>query len=510
MSAPVWVAGDAVAPGLSPYLLERLGGAGAALGFAPGLSVCRARMDGGALRIDPPAGAAPDDALALAARDARVLDAAVPLSLAPRALAPDDAAPGPGDTRGACPDALRDARALLAAVDLAPAFAHERFRRADGGSRLDYLWLQDVPHDGAAGGPPFGRVWTGQALDALLARWRRGGGVDEEGLYRAVGMIDLARPDARAAARAATHGTAVLDRLGGAPPGGRAAGDAVDRDPAAFPLAAVGLPEGVVSDTSGAFNAFFVMAGIDRLLRHAAARGRARGRPLPVVVTIALGLTGGSKEGTGTLERYLARVAAASVPGLGPVRFVLPSGNHRQSRQRAVVEAAMGPDDRPLWWRLPPDDATPSFLEIWGRRRDARPDACGLSVLAAPPGLPATAPLAAPAFDRLHALRLGGRTVLRALAQWVPDPPGHDAPRRGRELLTLIAPPTRPERHGADAAPPGDWLLAVAAAPGIDPAAPFPCDLFIQRDDTLTGRRRLGRQSRFRDDAFRPRDAGGR
>jgi hypothetical protein len=420
------------------------------------------------------------------------------------------------------PALSRDAVAI-GVVDGPVAFAHSRFRLASGATRLDWLWLLDAPRGDEPGDAPFGRELTGPGVDALIARRRTPDGVDEESVYRDVGALDMARPHARDLARRATHGTAVLGLAGGVapaapPPDPEAPGPADDararsvaRRPQDFPLMVAALPARLLADTSGAFTAAHVVLALDRMLRRAALLGRRRGRPLDIALCLSLGLTGGPCDGSGLLERYIDGVGAADVPGLGVRRFVLPVGNARQSMLRARLDAPLGPDAPPLWWRLPPDDATPSFLEIWSGPLPAPPVRCGLTLGVRLPGAAAPAMLEAPAFGHVYALGPAGGRVARAYVQWLPL----DAARpggEGRARIVLAAPPTLPGVAPAGpcdgVAPPGLWRLTVTQA---DPGAAWdPCDLFVQRDDSLEVDRPHGRQSRLVDPLCRRFDDAGR
>jgi hypothetical protein len=493
---PSWVAVGTLGPdepAIAPY--QRLAG-----GEPPDAATLARLSEGG-------------DALWGVALRAGLLAQRLPSTLALRAP-PAAIAPAPG--RG-----LPDHAVAIGLVDGPVAFAHRRLRRASGASRLDWLWLLDGAAAPGGGDAPFGCELHGAALAELLARHAVPGGVDEESLYRAVGHLDMARAFTRDVARAATHGAAVLGLAACGPrpraddpddPGafGREIIDAaVDAGPEAFPLMVAALPARVLGDTSGAFNALHVVLALDRMLRRAASLGLGRARPLPVVVSISLGLNGGPGDGSGLLERYIDAVSAADIPGLGERRFVLPVGNERQSRLAGSIEAPMAADGRPLWWRLPPDDGTPSFLEVWTRPLASRPEACALALSLAPPGEAGPAPLERAEFGRIYALAVANGTVARAFVQWIAqDPARPGGPGRGRILVAV--PPTRPDSGapGDAPAPPGDWRL-VATGTGADRSC-FPCDLYVQRDDSLDVDRPRGRQSRLVDPAWLPFDETGR
>jgi hypothetical protein len=366
---------------------------------------------------------------------------------------------------------------FIGIVDDAIAFAHQRFRLPDGGTRFDYLWLQGVPYVG--GDVPFGRELVRSEIDRLLGEHR-----SEAGVYRAVGLIEMGRPTVQHVAQAFSHGTAELDAAAGYRPD--------DPAGAARPIAAVCLPPEVISDTLGSFAEDYIMQGLDRLLAHLERRRAAASRPVPAVINISLARTGGPKDGTSLLDRYLEQ----TVQDHRPLRYVLPAGNHRLSRCRARFDAR---SERALeaTWRLPPDDWTPSFLEIWGPPRADKPEAPSLSLGLRLPGSPES--ISVPDLQMEHYRRLlagPDKELAWVYRQWI------EAPDRsgGRERFTIVTFPTRGSGD-ASTAPAGDWLI------GIEPAsdAPLPIDLYIQRDDTIPGFRRRGRQSYFVDAGYRNR-----
>jgi hypothetical protein len=81
--------------------------------------------------------------------------------------------------------------------------------------------------------------------------------------------------------------------------------------------------------------------------------------------------------------------------------------------------------------------------------------------------------------------------------------PAADGSGRARQRVVLVAPPTVADRG---AGPPGDWRIVLRATGD----RPLRADLFIQRDDTLPGFRRRGRQSRFVDPGYAARGLDGR
>ena len=399
-------------------------------------------------------------------------------------LNPAASAPGEDDGAFLHPEAApRPGPAcVVGVIDDAIPLALERLavRGSDGAlrSRIASAWMMGAP--AGPGEVRFGREWRGPAIDALLnGRRVPGAGIDEEAVYRGAGLWRAARGPLHAGGRRAAHGAAVADLAAGADPDDRAARQR--------PIVAACLPPEVTRDTSGTFAAWFVLLGtlhvLDRARRLAAALGRP---PLPVVVNLSYGVTAGAKDGSGLVEGFQRLVAERGVAGVGPVRFVLPMGNHRQGRLRARLT-----DGATLRWQVPPDDATPSFVELRGPPLGAPPDPMTFAL--APPG-------ATPFETRLphgtaSELTLGGTHAARAYSGLARTPDG-----RFREVLTIALPPT--DEAAGPGGRPGAWSLTVRGA------GPF--DAQVQRDDAVPGFGGGARQVRLVDDVWRSVDERGR
>lgn len=395
----------------------------------------------------------------------------------------------------ALPDA--DAGCIIAVIDDAIPFAHERFRLASGHSRVASIWVQDARfRPGAAGADlPSGIELRGAEIDHWLAQVAAGTLPGEDAIYRGTGVVDMTRASTQSAAFEAGHGAAVADL---------AAGFAPD-DPAArnHPILAVNLPPKITEDSMGTLapisilaSILFVISRARRLCRLVEAR---TGRPvgsvrLPFVVNLSFGLTAGSRDGSSLLELFMDAVSMQGAPDLGPVRFVLPTGNHRLSRLHGRLRP--GED---LGWRLPPDDRTVTALEIWGPVLDTAPQQKMQVTLTAPGHAPATT-----AFTDIWQYSLltdaAGNEIARAY--YTPRDLGGG---QWREGVTVMTAPTCPERLGEPFAPPGEWRV------GVDAAAPAGrYDVSVQRDEVIRGFHREARQSWLHDPAYRVEDEAGR
>ena len=374
-----------------------------------------------------------------------------------------------------------DGSCVVGVIDHAVPFAHRQLTLPGGVSRVASIWLQDglpSPHAVAGAGLPFGTELRGPTITRLIARHRRAGHSDEEAIYRDAGAISFAPPRRTALARTRSHGAAVAMLAAGRAPG----------EPAARrrPVIAVGLPDEVVRDASGTLAPYYILMGTLHVLHRARLLGQARGAPLPVSIVLSMGVTAGAKDGTGLVDRFQdAVVRAGPGLGLGPVRFVVPMGNHRQARAAALLNG-----DDTIGWRTLPDDRTPSYLQI-----RLAPGAASHLSLAPPGGEPIETAL--PPSGSARDLMFGGRHAARLYAA---EETGAHGPRT---VLTLALPPTDGSAGANVVARPGQWMLRL---PGLEGDA----EIYVQRDERIAALRSGGRQSHLVHPAYRGRDDLGR
>ncbi|MCU0907318.1 MAG: hypothetical protein MUF73_07700 [Rhodobacteraceae bacterium] len=368
----------------------------------------------------------------------------------------------PADLPALSPATRAGGPAIVAVIDDAVGFLHRRFRRADGRSRFDAVWLMAPPVTPAG---PRGRVLLRADIDALAARGC------EASAYAAV-MADLFPPDApRGLTRAVTHGTHVADLAAGATPG---AMDGID-------LLAACLPPRALRDTTGDSWAGDLVLALHWVVQRAVALSAAcKAGPRPLVLNLSLGMSAGPKDGTGLAERAIVEALAVYEATAGaPARATLPFGNDYRARQ--VAHVTPRPDvPAGVGWQIPPDDRQGARLLV----RAAGPVALALD----PPGPQAPAGRAAPvdlAPGAMAEVRHRGRVVAVLHAQ-----PGGPGPVRSYDITVL---PTRGDGPGP-VAPSGRWHLGIHCTDG----APDPVvSLQVQRGDTPPGQRSHGRQSRL-------------
>ncbi len=237
---------------------------------------------------------------------------------------------------------------------------NQRFRPAGRASRVDYAWAQDGVAPAQSATVPFGCELTGQHITATMDT-----GKDERAMLRDNGFLPAQNgvymPSSLS--HASSHGTQIADLAAGA--------DADDIAAANTRLITVQLPAFAVMDTSGASRIGAMHHAAIYVFKRARAMSRHYLRPLPVVLNISFGLTGGPRNGQQFLERALRALAIKYQKdmratfgdnGVPPVVRVVSAGNENILRLHAQNDGSAGLD---LPVRVQPEDSTASFLEIW-------------------------------------------------------------------------------------------------------------------------------------------------
>lgn len=391
---------------------------------------------------------------------------------------------------------------IVAVIDDAIPFLHERTRDGGGKTRFDAIWIQStvMPRPSAdlglqfvrqAGFDNLGRS-DQTAIDDLLDEIDAGR-CDEASVYRQVYDRLFAPDHRRALCFAQSHGAAVLDVAGGFGP------DEAGPRPH---LMGVQLPPHAVADTSGkTFEAYVVMA-IRWLVNRAVIKNlMSLDVSYPLIINLSFGSLAGSKDTLGYLEtamahemerfQYLLEIHQREAP----IRFVLPFGNSYYRDQVALCrfgdEGDEGGEDE-VDWRIQMDDRTPSFLELRasvGARNAPRPP---VRPTRSNQQAPLTLSVEAP-----NGVALSFADMAPGTWKEAPDAPwlrvyrlADDGREKQRGAFVIAVAPTRHDAlSDAPTAPAGAWKIKISAT------ASAQVSLQIQRDDTPYSHRPGGRQS---------------
>ena len=378
---------------------------------------------------------------------------------------------------------------VIAFIDDGCAFAHQHFRTGNPGqpktvhTRVQRLWDQN-PRPGK----PNGEDFSGAELDLFIQAHTADGRVDEAGVY-AEFAGSAANPANRLRAHAA-HGTHILDLACGpyflqdtmcaqtdAPacnPTWEKAPDHASQAPILF----VQLPMRTVQDTSGrgtmvsdVINAFtYIIAQC--------------GPSVQIVVNLSWGTLAGPHDGSSLLERHIDDLITRMN---GRLQVVIPAGNGYQSRTHATLRIEKGGTQQ-LMWRVPPDDSTESYLELWMEQG---------TVIEMQVTLPDGRVLASVLEGNVlrYAEPFNHPSSLFGVSYVIPTP--------GQSPCVLFAiAPTTSLTGSRPVAPHGLWKIDVIVL-----TAPAGCthaviDACIERDDVALGTRRGARQSRFEDPLY--------
>lgn len=400
---------------------------------------------------------------------------------------PPDSVGGGGSVAATVSDDGDDGQlaVIVGIIDDGIAFANERFCKADGGkpvkTRFERFWLQD----GVAGNrypvQGYGREFSKDEINALLAAHLHGHDVDEDGVYMDAGVYDMRRAVTNSATMRMSHGTHVLDVAAGFSPVSQA------QDARKQTMIAVQLPRQVTRDTSGKFAHRFILDGLDYIVAQAEALMTRIGRRLPVVVNLSYGIAAGPHDGSLDVCRDIDAVVSAfnAAHPDAPLAVVLAAGNGYLSRQRAAAEMGKG-RSKDLQLTVLPDDRTSSYAEIWLPEPGSAGNATYSVSLAPPRGVAASGEVTSATAGQGLEWQDGDDVLARVV---------YAENSAGRGYFHLAWQATTSVDSGTPTAPSGHWTVTIAQKRGKKAMV----DLWIQRDDSPFGFEQRGRQAYFDD-----------
>lgn len=376
---------------------------------------------------------------------------------------------------------------VMGIIDDGIAFANNRFRRADGTSRVEAFWIQEsIPGDKPSN-YGFGRHLDRVGINSLIAQCTHSALGNEEELYRRCGLADFTSPLHKAAAWRIAHGTHVLDLAAG-------------WDPALYqddrPIIGVQLPVASTANQSGAGLEFYVQVAIDYIIDHAASLRPPHHPRLPVVINFSYGTHAGPHDGTSMLEAFIDRLP-------DHVHVVLPAGNSLQSRCHSHYVFQQSGDSVASCVRVQPDGLTVNTIEFWLPFAAGQPTSSRVSLhVEAPDGRQGTL-LEAP--NQSFALGIPGKEYCYATYDYVVWPTERGVFRVDIGPTAQIAAPGAIPDSSA-LAPSGAWTFRLENA---SLTSNDPVEAWIERNDRLYGYPRRGRQAYFDDPRYQRFDARG-
>jgi hypothetical protein len=411
----------------------------------------------------------------------------------------------------ACKTALKIGKPLIivGVIDDGLPFAHKNFRGSDGGSRIEYCWLQGSDSNGSEGtSVAFGKELYGSDIEYLIEKY----GDDEDSIYAdpESGAITADSDTARNIFQSYTHGAHVMERACGFEPS-----DTGYEDRDAVRIVAVQLPRTSLRDTSGFGKDMFILSGVHYILDRAERVARAvNADNATVLINISLGISGGPKNGRYQLERALDEIVRAYTQGndkseqngpngsvFGAVQIFLPSGNNFASQMHAHIQLDHETPQGFVNWRIQPNDRTANYLEAWFN---------------AFPGMSTT--------DATDALKLRLEMPNGEIVSFDADAPDPDTGLRKSEITTdsgeiigqmsldwsaglwrymVILAPTEHEEtdeyNPAPVAPSGLWTVRFTLKETAEEVLVQPVAIrcIVQRDEDPAGTNNGGRQSYF-------------
>jgi hypothetical protein len=355
---------------------------------------------------------------------------------------------------------------VMGVIDDGIGFLNQRFRRGDNTTRFEAMWIMDtdnlVNDPGLVTGPPnlFGIELTKGDINTRIAS-----GLGEQALYRQINTGVFGPVPRKSTNHHAGHGTHVLDIATGAKTGD---------DMADVPILGVQLPPNSIAETSGRRLDPDIIQGLNWIVMRAL---QMPGR-FALVINLSLGALAGPQDGTNHVELAIAKWIAFYhfYSGHAPIRVVVAYGNAYRSRLVAGSNLAPGAT-LTLDWRILPDDATDSYLEIRTKKDSGKALAVTLDPPAAGPTLTLATFPAPNVIKRLTGPRGKAAEVLNELGEHFD------------KVLIYVAPTVRDDTRPT--APPGAWRVSLTntGAGSVD------VSLKVQRDDTPAGYRQAGRQS---------------
>lgn len=339
---------------------------------------------------------------------------------------------------------------LLCVVDTDIALCHDRFRDANGKSRVLACWHMDGVHNAAAPGQaglvPLGREIHRAEIVSAMAQGDEDAAATALGLNPAVGGTYINQTTT------AGHGTHVLDIAAGTDPADNSPKAQAMRD--RVKVLAVILPPDTVLGASGTFlhpYARLALHWVEQRTHElqAVANGATT---LPVVINMSYGMAAGPKDGAQPLH---AQIRAMLAGFDGHAWMLMPAGNDNLERISAAIRPDPGGEAAELTWHVTPQDLYSTYAELWV---DAPPGDLTLTLTA--PGAPSLTLRPDTEATACYSLMKPGNTLPLARIY----PLGENL--QGKAGYLVCVAPTLSHIPGRAAAPAGAWRIGAQSAAG--------------------------------------------
>lgn len=366
---------------------------------------------------------------------------------------------------------------ITAVIDDGIAFGNDVFRDGLTSTRVQYVTI--LPTMPGTSPLSVGAELEKAQIDALLVANTSCKLLDEDRFYQQAGLIDYADGTFSPTSLRRSHGTHVT---------GLAAGYPMDNAPDERPILCAILPTRVTEDVSGGSILPSLILALLRLTRQAARFRCKDGSKPPAVFNFSYGNFGGPHDGTSPIARVIEDFFGPDCDSDQELRLVLPSGNGNLLRTHGMLEFTGGGMRPPkvLDFVAMPDDRTASEVQLWMPYSAASPLPNVVSVRATTPDGLQSGPVDITAGSYQALFNEDGVEVARLSFAFAPPP-------TARGVITLSLNPTA-SLTPAPLAPAGRWKVEVTPDQiATDEAV----QVWIERDDTLPGFRRGGRQPYF-------------
>lgn len=368
---------------------------------------------------------------------------------------------------------------VTAVIDDGIAFGNDVFRSGLVSTRVEYVAILSTKPNGD---PSVGTALEKADIDALFVTNTTSGLLDENRFYQQAGLIDYFDGTFSPASLRRSHGTHVT---------GLAAGYPMDAAPNDRPIICAILPTRVTEDVSGGSILPSLTLALQRLKTQAARFQCEDGSSPPAVFNFSYGNFAGPHDGTSKIARLIEQYFGHNhhCPHTDQqLRMVLPAGNGNLSRTHAKLNYSdTGPQHADtLDLVVMPDDRSYSEVQIWMPYSATDPLPQFVSIQVTTPDGLQSGPVVVgdAAFQAL--INADNDEVARLAYEFAPAP-------TARGIITLSIHPTQ-SLTPAPLAPSGRWKIEVT------PIAITPTErvqVWVERDDTLPGFRRGGRQPFF-------------